>query len=467
MRRLLLPGILTLSALLAFTPTQAQETAADFAPLVEVIETQMQLQGAPGLAVAVIAGDAMVFSQGFGVRSIETDDPVTTATLFRIGSTTKPLTAVGLLRLVEAGLVDLDAPVVTYVPEFAVDPRITVRQVLSHTAGLNDASTLYGRRDAPALEAYVASFTPESAFAPPGAVLSYASPGFDIAGRIIETVSGQFYEDYMADHVFRLLNMPRTTLRPNIAITYPVAVGHSPGPQGLQVVRPDPDNVAEYPAGFVFSTVEDLANLARLLLNDGALAGVNVLRADLVEQMQTPVLEIEPGGRGYGLGLFTGEWRGLRQVGHGGAILGYATAFELLPDQGVGVIVLANQSGFNAQPIVSAAFDLLVDPPPAPTAAPPPQLSADELAAYAGDYQQSRVDGQVVISLRISLTDDGRLLLLTPDAPPAELRPVRPEVFNAYLPNAQFPVTQVSFARDADGRVQYLIAGFRAVARVR
>ncbi len=461
MKRLWICGLL----LLWVVPVSAQENKVDFAPLVEFIEAQMQAQTVPGLAVAVIYQGEVVFAEGFGVRSIESEDPVTPATLFRIGSTTKPLTVTGLLRLVEAGLVDLDAPVVTYVPEFAVSDAITVRQLISHTAGLKDAATPYGRTDADALADYVASFDAESAFAPPGAVLSYSNPGFNTAGLVIERVSGQSYADYMAQQVFPALHMSRTTLYPNVAITYPLAVGHLPGRSGLEVVRPNPDNAAEYPAGFVFSSVEDLSNLALLLLQEGQLDGQPVLSADSVQMMQTPVLEIEPGRSGYGLGLFTGEWRGEQRVGHGGAINGYTTSFELLPEHELGVILLANVAGFNAEPTHEIVFDLLLDvPEPAPR--PAPELDAAALEAYTGDFRQTRIDGAVVVTIRFTLDDNNRLIALSPDAPPIELRPLRPDVFNMFISGVPRPVGQVAFIRDADGQVQFASTGFRAIPRV-
>jgi CubicO group peptidase (beta-lactamase class C family) len=97
------------------------------------------------LGVAIVQNDKVIFRQGFGVRNTETKDPVTPTTLFRIGSTTKPLTAIGVMQLVEAGKVKLDEPVVTYVPEFKVNSKIPVRQIISHSSGLADAADPYGR----------------------------------------------------------------------------------------------------------------------------------------------------------------------------------------------------------------------------------------------------------------------------------------------------------------------------------
>lgn len=446
-------------------PAAAQESGTDFAPLVEFIEAQMQVQNVPGLAVAVMNQGEVLFAEGFGVRSIESKDPVTPATLFRIGSTTKPLTVVAMLRLVEAGQVDLDAPVVTYVPEFAVSDAITVRHLISHTSGLKDAATPYGRTDPDALTDYVASFTTDSAFAPPGIVLSYSNPAFDTAGLVIERASGQPYADYMAEQVFPLLKMPHTTLYPNVAITYPLAVGHRLSQSGIEVVRPNPDNAAEYPAGFVFSSVNDLANLARMLLQAGELDDRQILSADTVQMMQTPVLEIEPGRTGYGLGLFTGAWRGERRVGHGGAINGYTASFDVLPDHDLGIVLLANMAGFNPEPINEFVFDLLLDVPEPPQEAAP-ELGPDALQAYAGDYRQTRIDGAVVVTIRIALDDRNRLIALSPDAPPIELRPLRADVFSMFISGVLRPVGEVTFVRDADGQVQFASTGFRAIPRV-
>ncbi|MBW4572125.1 MAG: beta-lactamase family protein, partial [Tolypothrix carrinoi HA7290-LM1] len=240
---------------------------------------------------------------------------------------------------------------------------MTVRQLISHTAGLLDSVEPYGRTDAAALKDYVTSFTPKNAFAPPGTVLSYSNPGFSVAGLVLERVSGMPYIEYMAKHVFPALGMTRTTFDPKVAITYLASEGYQPGKTKLEIVRPTPDNAAQYPAGFAFSSVEDLSQLMLFLLQDGKLSGKSVLSQASVQTMKTPVLKITPLNVGYGLGLFVTQEDGITTIGHGGAINGYTTALETIPSQKFGIVILANKSGFDPTPILDAVRESLVNYP--------------------------------------------------------------------------------------------------------
>jgi CubicO group peptidase (beta-lactamase class C family) len=450
--------VISLVLLLLTFPALAQD---EFAELREVIETQLEVQNAPGLAVAVVFEDEIVFSEGFGVRSTETEEAVTPDTLFRIGSTTKPLTAIGLLRLIELGEVDLDESVSAYVPEFPLGDDITVRHLLSHTAGLRDDARGFGSLAADALETWVASLTPENAlFADPGLVMSYSNPGFNIAGRVIEAVSGQPYADYMADEVFAPLGMDRSTLYSNIAITYPVAVGYTPGMFGLTTQRPNPDNAEEYPSGFVFSTAEDLAQLARFILNDGVVDDETVLAPELAAEMGTAQVEVEALNTAYGLGLFLQEYRSTARVGHGGAIFGYSSFFDTLPEYDLGVIVLANVAGFDAEPIFEAAVDALVELP----APEEPELHAPEaLEDYTGSYEQRTVAGELLITIDISLDEDA-LTATVEGQPTLALRPTSPDAFDVYFGDMR--VGSIAFVRGARGEIAFGHFGYRALTRV-
>lgn len=444
---------------LAF-PVFAQETTVDLTPLTEVIEAQLTEQRTPGLGIAIILNGDVILSEGFGVRSLETNDPVTADTLFRIGSTTKPLTTIGLMLLVEDGLIDLDAPVSSYVPEFTVSDAITVRHLLSHTSGMSDYADPFGRTDAAALSDYIASLDQRALFAQPGEALSYSNPGFDTLGRIIEVVSGQTYADYMADVVFPALGMERSTLLSNVAMTYPLAVGHSRNVMAIDPVRPMPDNAAEYPAGFVYSSPNDLLQLAQFVINAGVVDGETVLSEALAREMQSPVARIASDG--YGLGLFVSDYRGAVLVGHDGAINGYASFFNTLPEYGLGVIVLANAGWFNPTPIFDAVVDLLIDLP-ALEAAPPPELTAEALEEYTGTYEAQDVYGAVSTVITVSV-EEGALIAHVTGQPTLSLIPAATDLFEIYVSDLKLG-TQVFFQRNSAGEVAFINVGFRSGAR--
>ena len=456
-------GFFNVSAKAIAAPKIAQPTTdPKFQPVVTAIEAQMKAQDVPGLAIAIVQNGKVTFQRSFGVRNTETKDPVTPTTLFRIGSTTKPLTVIGIMQLVEAGKVKLDEPVVNYVPEFKVNPKITVRQIISHSSGLADAGKPYGRIDAAALKDYVTSLTPKSAFAPPQTVLSYSNPAFSVAGRLIEQVSGMNYADYMGKNVFPALGMARTTLLPNVALTYPLAVGYQPGKAGLETVRPNPDNVAEYPAGFVFSSVEDLSRLVLFLLQDSKLNGKTLLSASSMQAMKTPVLNIASLNVGYGLGLIVEPKNdNITNIGHDGSINGYSAALQTISSKKFGVVILANKTGFNSTPILEAATQSLLQlPKPHPT--PPIKLDDTALKAYMGNYAVPGITGKLG-TLAIVL-EQGKLKSKFAGQPDLELRSLHPDIFTVFLGNTQLGTA--AFLRDKTGKITFLNYGLRAFPRL-
>ncbi len=430
--------------------------------LISKIQAAMQGQNVHGLAVAIVQNGKVVFQQGFGVRETETNAPITSQTLFRIGSTTKPLTVIALMRLVEAGQLDLDAPVVTYLPQFKVNPNITVRQLLSHTAGLADAAEPFGRTDPAALRDSIARLNPQSAFTSPGTVFSYANPGFNTAGAILEAITKESYPRYMEEQLFPKLGMTRTLFNPSLALTYPVAIGHQPTPKGMEVVRPTPNNAAEAPAGLAYSSAQDLSKLLILLLQNGQVEGKSILSARSVQMMKTPVLGNPLLQFGYGLGLAISETDGVKMIGHGGEIPGYSTTLETFPDHNLGIVILTNRSGFDPTEILATVRQTWLNLPQ-PAQQPRVQLDEQALKAYVGQYRLSTATNPSVGTLTVAL-GKGRLTAKVEGQPDVELVPLRPNVFELYVPGQ--PVRPVTFLRDQTGRVVFFVQGLRAFARL-
>ncbi len=441
---------------------EARDATVDFAPLVETIQSEMATSQIPGMAVAIVKDGEIIFEQGFGVRDLETKALVTPTTVFRIGSTTKILTTIGVMQLVEAGQVNLDDPVEKYIPEFSVNPKITVRQILSHTAGVLDGLSNWNRRDDRALSDFISSLTPNAAFAEPGAVFSYCNACFSTVGLLIERVSGMSYADYMTTKVFSTLGLTRTTLYPNMAMTYPLAVSYMPGDEGWEVARPTPDSVADYPAGYVFSTVEDMARLATFLLNDGSLDGVQILSVKTVQMMKTPVSEIDTLNMGYGLGLSIEEKYGVTMIGHDGHISGYTSYLQTIPSAGLGVIVLDNAYHADPEVVLQATVELLAGVP-AGEADVVTDLDTTALIEYAGKYRVAFIQGDEDFLLNIYMEGD-KLFIEQPDAPPMELRPLSQDRFGLYFKDRQMDT--LAFLRDASGRVAYLMHSGRAYPRI-
>jgi len=370
----------------------------DIAALEGRIEERMRAGRVPGLALAIVRGDAVLHARGFGVTSIEEGDvPVTPRTLFHIGSTTKPLTGALLLRLVEAGALELDRPMGAYLPwlrfsEPGAERVVTLRMLLSHTSGLASSAVYAGRRDPDALERYAREALPARAFvAPPGTLYSYSNDGIHLAGYLAEAAAGEPFDALMRRLVFAPLAMDRTTYDPLVAMTYPLALPHAPRLDGsLAVERRLGDNAACHPAGFLYSNVLDLANFAIMQLNGGVFRGERILAAESVALMRTPRVSLHTWrDEGYALTFRTERYKGVPLLRHHGVFQCYTSVFYLAPEHGVGVSLLFNgiaAGGIGADGIAKGIFDEMLG---LPAEEAPPQPVAPERAAwprYAGAY---------------------------------------------------------------------------------
>ncbi len=354
----------------------------------------------PGVALAVIHEQKVIYARGFGVTSIEDGGlPVTPETIFRIGSTSKPLTTTAIMRLVEAGKLELDTPISEILPdlEFSVPGAIqavTLRKLLSHTAALPTDADHYGPREAPGLRAGVyTDIANYPLVAPVGRIWSYSNPGINLAGYLAELVSDKPYAQLMQELLFDPLHMTRTTLDPTIAMTYPVAQSHSSDAEGNLVVDHHyADNTMHYPSGFIMSTALDLANFALMHLGGGTFEGEQILAPESVTEMHTPVVRFKSlNDDGYGLTLSSFNYKGVRQVGHGGRISSFASHFEMVPETGSAVIILANNSeawGPQEVAITRHILDQLLNLPAeieAPQTIEPDRASWDRLVgSYVG-----------------------------------------------------------------------------------
>lgn len=435
----------------------AQPPEPDFDAITQAIEAQMQAQNIPGLAIAIVHRGEVIYAEGFGVRSTEDDAPVTPDTLFRIGSTTKPLTALAVLRMVEQGTLDLDAPISAYLPDLTIGGAITLRQLLSHTAGLNDQADSIVLLDPDALRASVAGFTEAGVFAAPSVVRSYANPGFDLAGAVVEAVSGLPYADAMAETVFGPLGMTRTTFHSTVAMTYPLASGHQPNLFGVSVVRPNPDNVAQYPSGFAFSSVNDLTHLIDFLLDGDERVLSEALRAEMLTSVPTRLASPFD----YGLGVVLDTYRGAQQIGHGGRIDGYGAFLETLPEHDFGVAIVSNNIAVDEAPIFAAVVDAVLGLPV--EAVVPAEDIPYTAADYVGTYPLRNQTGAPLATIVVS-DQDGILIAQAEGQPLLTLRPTAPDTFDVYVGEVSV-ATSVAFVRDENGQVAYLSVGYRAAPR--
>jgi CubicO group peptidase (beta-lactamase class C family) len=335
------------------------------------VRTAMAEWNVPGLAIAVVGPDTVYLARGYGVRDVRTGEPVDTATLFGLLSPTKTITAAALGMLVDEDRIGWDDRVVEHLPGFRVaDPALTaelrVRDLLSHGTGLQENHRLwYGRGGTRAEVA--ARATELQSVVPPRTEFHYNNLMYVVAGELVQTVSGVSWDEFVRRRIFAPLGMLRSTTttaelegRENVSSPHSAMVLHRVGPPRPRAYF-DGDNIA--PAGMVHTSVGEMIPWLQMHLNDGGHAGEALLSAGTVREMmraQVPLPAVDDqriGGdrawgplcgvadmssRGYGLGWFTLDYRGRPAVLHGGGIRGQRSAVGLLPDDGVGVVILSN-----------------------------------------------------------------------------------------------------------------------------
>ncbi len=450
----------TAAAIAVLALTAAAEVRQLDPTLIEhVALEELQATKTPGAAVAVVLGDQVIFSHGYGVASVETGAPVTPDMLFRLGSTTKMFTASAVVGLALEGKIDLNAPVSRYIP--GLDPAIgqlTANQLLSHTSGLHDEAPMFGSHDETALGIGIHAWKADFLFTAPGRVYSYSNPGYWLAGYLAETVSGKPYADVIAERVFAPLSMSRSTLRPTMAMTWPLAQGHEIRDGKQVVIRPAADNASGWPAGSIFSSALELSRFVIAFMNEGRLDGRQVLPPKLIAIMSNPHAEIPGGDDHYGYGLDLSTSRGVHWVEHGGSRAGYGSIIRMAPEQKFAVIIVANRSGSGMPQLADVISDstLTLDRKwgAEPTIHP---LDAGEIHRCTGVY----VNG----TSKVRLEADGGALKANIDGRVERFRHAAVKYLLAE-PNGTGEPLKLVLAPDSNGRVEFVFVNGRSFRRV-
>lgn len=378
----------------------------DEAKIVDVATAEMKATNTPGAALGIVRDGQLIWSRGLGVASVETQQPITSDTLFRLGSTTKMFTAAALVGLAEEGKLNLHEPIGKCID--GLNPAIaalTPHQLLTHTAGLTDESKMSGSHDDTALADGARRLDQTWFFTEPGKIYSYANPGYWLAGLACETIAHQPYADVMDARLFKPFGMRRTTLRPTLAMTWPLALGHEVRGGKPRIVRPQADNAATWPAGQIYSSVTDLARLVTALMDAGRLDGKQVIPSAVVDRLTRPYVVRHGDESHYGYGLMISTERGVRLWQHGGSRTGYGSTIRMAPDHHTAIIILTNRSATSLSKTAAAMLELLLpfDAPPTTAEQKIEPLAEKEIAELAGVYSNHRQS----IELRVV---EGRLM---------------------------------------------------------
>jgi CubicO group peptidase (beta-lactamase class C family) len=322
------------------------------------IEERRTLADIPGISVVMVKDDQIVYSHGYGLANIKTKTPMTDATLLEIGSTTKSMTALAVMQLMEAGKLELDQTVKHYLPWFTtadknkLSDKITLLQCLTHTSGLSDESIPHDTAmDDLALERWVRSFKNSKLEFAPGSKTKYSNFGYAVLGLIVQKISGVAFETYLTKNLFKPLEMQRTTLDPQIASELGLAQGYRGKPGGSFKATPRQLGRLGVPAGsLTASSARDVGNYLIMQLNGGQFHGRKIIGAESLLETQKPQVNYHFGIATYnltheikyGFGWRVFQSRGLNLVAHNGTVGRMGSVFLLSPAQKMGVAILWN-----------------------------------------------------------------------------------------------------------------------------
>jgi CubicO group peptidase (beta-lactamase class C family) len=351
-------AICAVGVAVAVVTLAASVSAADFSASDALMLRLMSTHNVPGSALALIKDGSIVLGKGYGFRDLAAHAPVTTATLFNIGSISKSFTALAVAQLVDQHQVDLDAPVIRYIPDLRLsDPQatqaVTLRQLLSHTSGL-PADEQWPQQVPATRDGIVSEFASMPITAQPGTRFQYCSRCIVLAACVLERITGQSWEAYTRTHIFAPLGMTMASFGP---------LGLEQAPDRAQPYRHDgvlgqvpvPWSRLQYleplgPGGGIDASVDEMARYALLQLDDGTMLGHRILSTQMMAELHRPEIDVgvdwRPAVRAenlhYALGWFTADVRGVHLVYHNGENPGFRAAVVLAPSFKAGVVVLTN-----------------------------------------------------------------------------------------------------------------------------
>lgn len=406
---------------LATIPLGAQVTSARsatpgqsrFAQLERTISEEMRDKGIPGMTVLVIENGSVAYRRSFGISDVESGAPMSSGLLMQVGSITKVITALSANVARARGQVDFDAPIGRYLSGLSTRvARLTLGSLLSQTSGLRDEAADSGRQDEGALVEFARSLTDSALALPAGESFSYSNPGFALGGAVLQEALRAPFGRLVDDLVLRRLGMGHATMHPLDAMTFPRAAGHATDRAGrLRVVRPVANDTRFWPAGYLWASGEDMAQLLRALLFRRTGSDVPMELADAADSLIQPRVPVPglPHDAHYGYGMFLDRWHGVRRAWHPGAMPGYSSLLEFLPDQQLGVVILANRDAIRLDRIAESALEsLAVLPGDEPTLE-----STVKQAGAPSDQALRALEGTYMARFPVELRfRDGRLVLL-------------------------------------------------------
>ncbi|MBC7894943.1 MAG: serine hydrolase [Cytophagaceae bacterium] len=370
---------LSTAALLAFPGALSAQGREPWPGMDAYIEAARKQWRVPGLGLAIVRNDSVIYARGYGVKDVGKPDLVTAQTVFAIGSSSKAFTAASIAMLVDDKKVVLDASPGTYIPGFQLyDPyatrELTVRDLLSHRSGLARGELAwYGSpNDRDEIVRRVRYLQPSWSFR---SQFGYQNIMYITAGQVVAKVSGKSWDDFVRDRIFTPLGMATSSTSVKaVPSLRDVAQPHADVSDTVRAIQwRDIDNAG--PAGSINSPVAEMAQWVRLQLNRGTFGGKQLISGRMVDEMHQAHIAIRTDSsarannpeshlQAYGLGWFLQDYRGKLMVHHGGNVDGFTALVAMIPEEKTGLVLLTNMNGTPLPMLLAQKiFDLALNAP--------------------------------------------------------------------------------------------------------
>lgn len=337
-----------------------------------IINEYVNEEFVPGLSVGVVYDNEIIYIKGFGVKNVDTKEPVDENSLFHMASVSKTFVATGIMQLVEQGKIRLDECVIEYLPYFKLkDDRykdITIRQLLSHISGMPDEDDYEWDKpqyDEEALERYVRSINEKELMWEPGEKFAYSNISYEILGNVIEKVSGMSFEKCMKENILNVVQMKESNfLKPLVSkelLTSPHVLDIE-NVYGAVVSEIFPYNRAHGPSSTLCSNAVEMCNYAIANMNEGRFGGEKILEPNSYSELWGEYASTDWGGYTSEIGLawFLGEYKGNKVRSHSGMDTGFRSNLIILPERGIAVVVMINSDYIGTKILCTSILDILL-----------------------------------------------------------------------------------------------------------
>lgn len=330
------------------------------------LQSLIDTAGIPGITIAITKDDGTIYSKAFGVTNVQTKEKLETTHIFHIASVSKTFTATAVMQLAEKGRINIDSPLVTYLPYFKLNDdrykNITIKQMLNHTSGMPDVEDYEWEKafaDDDAAEKYTRSLTGEKLISDPGSEFHYSNMAFDIMADLVAKVSGMTFEKYVKENILLPLQMVESSFYyPEIRESLRTSP-HTGRPPIVSSIYPY--NRMHAPSSTLNTNVLEMSHWAIANMYNGAYKGKQILSPATHSLMMTPTFLANPDRKtSIGLGWFMYPYKELTNIEHGGSDLGYKSLLTLIPGKKLGIIILANAEDIRMYDTRNKVRDLLL-----------------------------------------------------------------------------------------------------------